>query len=55
VLYEDRQWDQAINLFEEVQKLLPGDGPAETFLKRCREFKKKPPADSFPVFSLTAK
>lgn len=54
-LYENRGWDQAISLFEEVRRLLPGDGPADTFIKRCREYKKKPPGDSFPVFSLTVK
>ncbi len=55
-LFEARQWDKASGLFEEVLRLLPGDGPAEVFLKRCREFKKKPPADSWDgVFSLTMK
>jgi adenylate cyclase len=55
-LFEARDWDKAAGLFEEVQRLLPGDGPAEVFLKRCREFKKKPPADNWDgVFSLTMK
>jgi adenylate cyclase len=55
-LFEAREWDTATGLFEEVQRLLPGDGPAEVFLKRCREFKKKPPADNWDgVFSLTMK
>ena len=55
-LFEARQWDQAADVFEETLRLLPGDGPAETFLKRCREFKKKPPAENWDgVFSLTMK
>jgi adenylate cyclase len=55
-LFEGREWDKAAGLFEEVQRLLPGDGPAETFLKRCREFKKKPPAENWDgVFSLAVK
>lgn len=55
-LFETRQWDQAAERFKEVQKILPEDGPAEVFLKRCREFKKKPPPDTWDgVFSLTTK
>jgi len=55
-LFEARQWDQAAEVFEETLRLVPGDGPAETFLKRCREFKKKPPAENWDgVFSLTVK
>jgi adenylate cyclase len=54
-LFEARDWDKAAALFEEVQRLLPGDGPAEVFLKRCREYRQKPPGEGFPVFSLTLK
>ncbi len=55
-LFEAREWDKAAGLFEEVRRLLPADGPAELFLKRCQEFKKKPPADNWDgVFNLTMK
>jgi adenylate cyclase len=55
-MFEARDWDKAAGLFEEVQRLLPGDGPAEVFLKRCRAFKEKPPAENWDgVFSLTMK
>jgi adenylate cyclase len=55
-LFEGREWDQAAELFAEVQKALPGDLPAEAFLKRCQEFKRKPPLESWDgVFSLSAK
>jgi adenylate cyclase len=55
-LFEGRQWDEAAKRFEEVQKILPADGPADVFLKRCREFKKKPPPDDWDgVFSLAVK
>jgi adenylate cyclase len=55
-LFEAREWDKAAGLFEEVQRLLPADGPAEVFLKRCRGFKEKPPAENWDgVFSLTMK
>jgi adenylate cyclase len=55
-LFEAREWDKAAGLFEEVQRALPADGPTEVYQKRCREFKKKPPADSWDgVFSLTMK
>jgi adenylate cyclase len=55
-LFEGREWDRAAELFAEVQKALPGDPPSETFLKRCREFKVKPPAESWDgVIDLTTK
>jgi adenylate cyclase len=55
-LFEGRQWDQAAELFAEVQKALPGDPPSEAFLKRCEEFKKKPLPENWDgVIDLTAK
>jgi adenylate cyclase len=53
-LYESRQWEQAAAQFEQVRRLLPGDGPSEVFLKRCREFQRNTP-EGFPVFRLTLK
>jgi adenylate cyclase len=55
-LFEAREWEKAAALFAEVRRLLPADGPAEVFLKRCRAFREKPPADNWDgVFSLTTK
>jgi adenylate cyclase len=55
-LFEKRDWEKALKQFKEVQKLIPGDGPAEFFIKRCLQYKRKPPEDSWDgVFNLTTK
>ncbi len=55
-LFESREWDKARAAFKEILKLRPDDGPAQAYLARCLEFRKKPPARDWDgVFSLTAK
>ncbi len=34
-LYRKREWKKAIKVFEDVKKLDPNDGPAQTYIKRC--------------------
>ena len=41
--YYDMEWDKAINKFGKVQKILPDDGPSNTYIKRSKEFKQNPP------------
>jgi len=41
--YLARHWDEAAARFQEVLQLNPGDGPAELFLSRCREFQRQAP------------
>jgi adenylate cyclase len=54
--FEDKNWIKAEKLFTEVLRIIPGDGPSETFLGRCREYKIKPPASSWDgVFNLGVK
>jgi len=54
--FENKEWDGAIEAFTQVLNLIPGDGPAETFLKRCREYKENPPPEGWDgVFNLTSK
>jgi class 3 adenylate cyclase len=45
--YLARSWDEAIELFENVLKLSPGDGPAGIYIERCRQFKLTPPPDDW--------
>jgi len=45
--YLARSWDEAIELFENVLKLCPGDGPAGIYIERCRQFKLTPPPDDW--------
>jgi len=55
-LFEDRQWDAAIAEFRKTQRILPGDGPSEVFIKRCQGFQKKsPPASWDGVFNMSMK
>ncbi|MBN1698095.1 MAG: CHASE2 domain-containing protein [Spirochaetales bacterium] len=54
--FEDKAWPMAQKLFEDARKAIPGDGPADIYIKRCREFQKKPPADTWDgVFNLVKK
>ncbi len=54
--FRRQDWDSSIKLFEEVLRLTPDDGPALTFIKRCRDFKKSPPPGNWDgVFNLSAK
>lgn len=41
--YYEKQWDKAIAKFDEVLKQIPDDGPAQTYKRRCQEFKAHPP------------
>lgn len=55
-LFEQKQWSDAKKILQSVLEILPEDGPSQTFLKRCEEFEKKPPKDSWDgVFNLTTK
>jgi len=55
-LFEAKDWKKAEMRFEEVLKVLPSDGPATTFLKRCQQYIQNPPPENWDgVFNLTAK
>lgn len=45
--YYDMEWDKAIDKFEKVKKILPDDGPSNTYIKRSQEFKANPPDDDW--------
>jgi adenylate cyclase len=54
--FEHKDWDKAQKHFEEVLKIIPNDGPATVFNDRCKQYKHKPPPDSWDgVFNLTVK
>lgn len=54
--YYHRKWDKAIHNFMEVSERLLGDGPSQTYIKRCKQFKENPPAQAWDgVFHLTTK
>ena len=41
--YYERQFDEAIQYFQGVQKVFPEDYPSQLMIERCREFKVTPP------------
>jgi adenylate cyclase len=41
--YRDRNWDQAIRLFNEVLRANPADRPSSLYLERCEIYRKTPP------------
>jgi len=54
-LYKERRWDEAISAFGEVLSLFPKDGPSQTYLQRCEEYKVNPPADWDGVYNVETK
>jgi len=46
-LYKERRWDEAIAAFGEVLARFPEDGPSQTYLQRCEEYKVNPPAEDW--------
>jgi len=41
--YRSAQWERALQTFEELAREFPQDGPARTFVKRCRDLLVEPP------------
>jgi len=54
--YRKQQWQAAIDYFHQVLSLMPEDGPARTFIKRCEQFKQTPPETDWDgVYTLATK
>lgn len=55
-LFEQRDWANARKKFKAGLKLLPDDGPCQTYYDRCSEFMKKPPSKNWDgVYRLKTK
>ncbi len=55
-LYNEGRYEQAAAVFEEVQRLIPGDGPSRLYAKACRDnIQTPPPSADIGVFNLIAK
>ncbi|MBF0614712.1 MAG: CHASE2 domain-containing protein [Magnetococcales bacterium] len=55
-LYRQRAYVEAIVQFEEALRIMPEDGPARTYVERCREYLENPPPEDWDgVFQLTSK
>jgi adenylate cyclase len=54
--YRRQDWSGAISRFQRILALTIEDGPAQTFIKRCQEFKQAPPPAPWDgVYRLTSK
>ncbi|MGK5090652.1 adenylate/guanylate cyclase domain-containing protein [Deltaproteobacteria bacterium TL4] len=55
-LYRSQQWGEALSLFEKTLEIIPGDGPATTFIKRVKQYMETPPPiDWDGVYTATSK
>jgi adenylate cyclase len=45
--FSDRDWKKARSVFRKALKVIPDDGPSQTYVERCGEFMKKPPSKSW--------
>ena len=54
--FEAKNWKLAAATFRRVLTILPTDGPAQVYLKRCQAFMRKPPVEGWDgVFKLETK
>jgi adenylate cyclase len=54
--YRAQRWDQAVAGFQKVLHIVPTDGPAQVFLKRCETLRLAPlPLDWDGVYKLETK
>lgn len=54
--YQAREWEQAMEKFEEALRVIPEDGPSRVYLSRCREFLAVPPDSAWDgVYTMTRK
>jgi hypothetical protein len=55
-LYKARNWQKAMEAFEETLAIDPADGPTKLYITRCKEYLKSPPGDDWDgVFIMTTK
>ena len=46
-LHAERKFRDAIEVFHQVLKLDPDDGPAKTYIEICKNYLNNPPPDSW--------
>ncbi|MFC1629307.1 adenylate/guanylate cyclase domain-containing protein, partial [Gemmatimonadota bacterium] len=56
MMYRERQFADAVDIFNELVQMDPDDGPSRMNLIRCQEYLTKPPPDDWDgVFTMTTK
>ncbi len=54
--YKAREWDRALQEFQQVLEALPDDTPSQVYVDRCRIYKQNPPPENWDgVFEMTTK
>lgn len=54
--YQQRQWEQAIQSFQQALQHVPDDEPSRLYLQRCQEYLHSPPPEDWDgVFVMTTK
>ncbi|MFA7465258.1 MAG: adenylate/guanylate cyclase domain-containing protein [Syntrophales bacterium] len=54
--YKQRNWDEAVSLFEKVLEMKPGDPVSELYIRRCMELRNRPPEGEWDgVYTMTRK
>jgi len=55
-MYREKEWQKAIDLFQEALDKDPHDGPSLTYVERCKGYIQDPPPENWDgVYVLTAK
>ncbi|KHE92681.1 MAG: adenylate/guanylate cyclase domain-containing protein [Candidatus Scalindua rubra] len=55
-MYRKKEWQKAIDMFQEALNKDPHDGPSLTYIERCRGYAQNPPPENWDgVYSLTGK
>jgi adenylate cyclase len=55
-LYRKREFEEALERFNQGLKEVPGDGPSKVFVERCRWFTKNPPLEGWDgIFTMKTK
>jgi tetratricopeptide (TPR) repeat protein len=56
VLYKQRNFKDAKEVFTKALKIVPEDGPSKLYVERCNEYLKRPPEDDWDgVFVMKTK
>ena len=55
-MYRKKEWQKAIDMFQEALNKDPHDGPSLTYIERCRGYTQNPPPENWDgVYALTEK
>lgn len=54
-IYQNQDWNKALEFFTLLLKKYPDDGPTQVYLKRCQELKENPPQDWDGIYHAQSK